>query len=94
MLDTCQGGAEAISYEPLSCEYSVEGADSSEKAFLLDREKYPFCHVLSAGQVALYWTHDGFTRRQGEQVWGMVELFAKIDERGGNQKGRCRRSDS
>lgn len=69
MLDTHQEGAEAASYELLSCEYSVEGAhssNSSEKAFMVDRDRYPFCHVLSTGQVALYWTHDGFARRQGE----------------------------
>lgn len=62
-------GTTKVHNDLLNCRYSIPGADSSdvitEKTSMVDREQYPFCHVLSAGQVALYWTHDGLTR-QGE----------------------------
>lgn len=40
---------------------SSSGSGSRE-SFVVNREKYPFCHVLSSGQVAVYWTHDVASR--------------------------------
>jgi hypothetical protein len=70
MLQPLQAATDVVPNELLACGYSEPDDDSStgssEKAFLVDRDRYPFCHVLDAGQVAVYWTHDGFVRRQGE----------------------------
>jgi hypothetical protein len=42
---------------------SSSGSDrGSRESFVVNREKYPFCHVLSSGQVAVYWTHDVASR--------------------------------
>jgi hypothetical protein len=51
---------EAAVDDLLACGYS------SEEALSVNRDRYPFCHVLTAGQVALYWTHAGYARQQSE----------------------------
>lgn len=50
----------------LNCGYSSGNSPVADKSFDVDRQRYPFCHVLSTGTVALYWTHDGYNREQGE----------------------------
>lgn len=56
----------------LDCGYTPtetsDGGVNTDKAFSVDRARFPFCHVLSAGEAAVYWTHDGYTRAQGEWV--------------------------
>jgi hypothetical protein len=56
----------------LDCGYTPtetnDGGVTTDKAFSVDRARFPFCHVLSAGEAAVYWTHDGYTRAQGEWV--------------------------
>lgn len=64
MRQCMQGHGESIhagADDLLACGYStLSTGDSSSatKAFAMGRDQFPFCHVMSSGQVAVYWTHD------------------------------------
>lgn len=62
----------------LACGYSRPDS-KSEGALSVNRDRYPFCHILSAGQVVLYWTHAGYARQHSESesvVAYMVQAHA------------------
>jgi hypothetical protein len=90
-FDSLQQGwpTEAAVDDLLACGYSRPDSKSKE-ALLVNRDRYPFCHVLSAGQVALYWTHAGYARQQSESefVVAWFKLMPQPDTADLNVKGQ------
>lgn len=76
MLQADAGGGRTTVDDLLGCGYQTGGTTSSAASFLVEREKYHFCHVLSAGQVAVYWTHDAYTQRAGGLMEGQTSVWA------------------